>query len=171
MSRVYILYHVINLKNSWGGASNNRIVHAVASLTFQALGVCCSSIRAMLLPLQRMKFFLRTGFGESSTYMGGRDGVTMQCVGQGNTASPATWEVVCAQMVNSHKREGHGAHVKGPISQELDHQLRVLYVDDTDLFTMDNDADDDMVRELGQENVYGWAGKLNAPGGALNLKK
>lgn len=47
----------------------DRIAHAFASLVFQAFGVWITAVCALLLTIQRMKFFLRTGFGESVSFM------------------------------------------------------------------------------------------------------
>jgi hypothetical protein len=44
----------------------DRIAHAIASLVFQAFGVPLSASEAMLTTIQEMKFFLRTGFGDST---------------------------------------------------------------------------------------------------------
>jgi hypothetical protein len=48
-------------------ASNcyDRIAHAIASLVFQAFGVPELAIGSMLGTIESMKFFLRTGFGDS----------------------------------------------------------------------------------------------------------
>ena len=45
----------------------DRIAHAVAALTLRAYKVRNSSVMGMLTPIQSMEFFLRTGFGESTT--------------------------------------------------------------------------------------------------------
>jgi hypothetical protein len=73
----------------------DRIAHAVASLIFQAYGVSKSACRAMLLPISIMTFYLRTGFGESTIFMGGDPNSKTQGMCQGNTASPASWEAIC----------------------------------------------------------------------------
>jgi len=44
----------------------DRIAHAIASLVFQAFGVPLSASETMLTTIQEMKFFLRTGFGDST---------------------------------------------------------------------------------------------------------
>jgi hypothetical protein len=61
-------------------ASNcyNRIAHAIASLVFQAFGVPTTAIETMLSTIENMKFFLRTGFGDSTTFAGGGIGVKVQ---------------------------------------------------------------------------------------------
>jgi hypothetical protein len=54
-------------------ASNcyNRIAHAMASLIFQAFGVPTSAVESILGAIENMKFFLRTGFGDSASFAGG----------------------------------------------------------------------------------------------------
>ena len=54
-------------------ASNcyDRIAHAIASLVFQAFGVPLSAAKSMLGSIEEMKFFLRTGFGDSSSFLEG----------------------------------------------------------------------------------------------------
>jgi hypothetical protein len=47
----------------------DRIAHVFASLVFQAVGVAITAILAMLTCIQHMKFYLRTGLGESVGYM------------------------------------------------------------------------------------------------------
>ena len=53
-------------------ASNcyDRIAHAMASLVFQAFGVPASAVDSMLSAIENMKFFLRTGFGDSTKFAG-----------------------------------------------------------------------------------------------------
>ena len=54
-------------------ASNcyDRIAHAMASLIFQAFGVPTTAVESMLGAIENMKFFLRTGFGDSTSFSGG----------------------------------------------------------------------------------------------------
>ncbi len=54
-------------------ASNcyDRIAHAMASLDFQAFGVPESAIGSLLSAIENMKFFLRTGFGDSTSLPAG----------------------------------------------------------------------------------------------------
>jgi hypothetical protein len=48
----------------------NQIAHPIASMVFQALRVLKEAIISMLTMIQDMKFFLRTGFGDSKDYAG-----------------------------------------------------------------------------------------------------
>jgi hypothetical protein len=56
----------------------NRIAHPIASKVFQALGVPKEAIISMLTTIQDMKFFLRTGFGDSNDYAGSIGGKKTQ---------------------------------------------------------------------------------------------
>ena len=47
----------------------DRIAHVFASLVYHAVGVAISAVMVMLLSIQHMKFYLRTGLGESMGYM------------------------------------------------------------------------------------------------------
>jgi hypothetical protein len=48
----------------------DRIAHPNASLVFQAMGVPVATIKSMLTTIQEMKFFLQTGYGDSTDYAG-----------------------------------------------------------------------------------------------------
>jgi hypothetical protein len=71
-------------------ASNyyDRIVHAMALLVFQAFGIPTTVIKTMLEAIENMKFFLRMGFGDSTSYAGGGISTKTQGLCQGNGASP-----------------------------------------------------------------------------------
>ena len=68
----------------------DRIAHATAALTLRAYKVKQSSVVTMLHPIQNMEYYLRTGFGESSTFFGGSDD-KKQGSCQGNGGAPPTW--------------------------------------------------------------------------------
>ncbi len=65
------------------------IAHPIASIVFQALGVPKPAIVLMLSIIQDMKFFLRTGYGDSKDYAGLTGEVKTQGLCQGNGAAPA----------------------------------------------------------------------------------
>jgi hypothetical protein len=58
----------------------DRICHPMASMVFQSFGVSKGPIRTMLKTLQDMRFFLRTGYGDSSGYVGGNKGSSIAAV-------------------------------------------------------------------------------------------
>jgi hypothetical protein len=89
-------------------ASNccDRIAHAIASLVFQAFGVPTTAIETMLGAIKNMKFYLRTGFGDSKSFAGGGISVKTQGLTQGNGASPAGWAVISICIIGVHGKKG-----------------------------------------------------------------
>ncbi len=100
-------------------ASNcyDRIAHAIALLVFQAFGVPASTIDSMLTAIENMKFFLQTGFGDSTKFAGGGIRIKTQGLTQGNGASLAGWSVISIVILNAHGRKGHGAKFICPITK------------------------------------------------------
>jgi hypothetical protein len=77
----------------------DRIAHPIALLMFQALGVPQEAAVSMLFTIQDMKFFLRTGFGDSKVYAGSTYGKKTQGLCQGNGVAPAGWTVTSIAML------------------------------------------------------------------------
>jgi hypothetical protein len=147
----------------------NRIVHPIASLVFQALGVPQEAIISMLTTIQDMKFFLRTGFGDSKDYAGSTRGKMTQGMCQGNGASPAAWTVASITMINGHKQKGHGIHLICPITKKNLHLVGTLFVDDTDLEHLDMNKVETITEAHAalQNSIHNWGRILIATGGAL----
>jgi hypothetical protein len=83
-----------------------------------------------------MKFYQRTGFGESKTFFGGKSLLFyMMGLRQGNRAAPPSWIQLSAVMVTIFKQLQLGAMIQDPISEETIHTMGALFVDDTDLYT------------------------------------
>jgi hypothetical protein len=79
-----------------------RMNHVIMSLVWLALtNGNIPAIVATLIYLQTMKFFQRTGFGESKTFFGG-EGIWlyMMGLGQGNRAAPPSWIQLSVVLVN-----------------------------------------------------------------------
>ena len=91
----------------------------------------------MLGAIENMKFFLRTGFGDSTLFSGGRISIKTQGLCQGNRAAPAGWAVINICIIGAHRKKGHGAKFLCPITQLQHHLSAILYVDDTDLLHID----------------------------------
>ena len=147
----------------------NRIAHVIASLVFQAFGVPLSASEAMLTTIQEMKFFLQTGFGDSTDFASLTLSIKTQGLCQGNGASPAGWAVVSICILSAHKKKGHSAHFTCPITKLKNHITGIIYVDDTDLvhFRMDEDQGKDEAFFHLQEVITNWGKLLLATGGAL----
>eukprot|EP00804_Cyclotella_cryptica_P024304 CCRYP_012569-RA/>CCRYP_012569-RA protein AED:0.31 eAED:0.31 QI:0/0/0/1/1/1/2/0/544 len=136
----------------------DRVNHVILALMLHAMGIPIGPILAMLLTIQQMKYYLRTGFGESKSYMGGGNTKRpMHGMRQGNRASPACWSLVSAVIAKIELR----SEVMG-----------CLFVDDTNLFALDEAIGlDDALWTEAQCALDGWGHKLNATGGALKPSK
>jgi hypothetical protein len=76
----------------------DRIAHPTPCMIFQAFGVPTPAIVSKLLTIQRMKFFLCTGYGDSEGYTRGNqdnaeDPIRTQGMCQGYGALPVAWLV------------------------------------------------------------------------------
>ena len=67
----------------------DRIVHSLSSLLCQNEGTPLSAVLMMFGAIQSMQYYLRTTFGDSSTFYGGSQHIPFQGSCQGNGASPA----------------------------------------------------------------------------------
>jgi hypothetical protein len=123
----------------------------------------------MLSTIQEMKFFLRTGYGDSKVYAGSAEGKRTQGLCQGNGAAPAGWGVISITMIRAHKQKGHGVHLRCPITETSHHSAGTVYVDDTDLEHLDM-TKLQTVEEVHlkfQDSIVNWGSLLLAMGGAL----
>jgi hypothetical protein len=116
-----------------------------------------------------MRFYLRTGFGDSIAYASSMRGKKTQGMCQGNGAAPAGWTVTSITMIEAHKRKGHGVHLKCPITAKHIHLVGTLFVDDTDLehFNMKKIETVTEAHEALQRSIHNWGKLLIATGGAL----
>ena len=127
----------------------------------------------MLATIENMKFFLRTGFGDSTSFSGGSIHIKTQGMCQGNGGGPAAWAVVSIVILSAHKKKGHGAKFVCPISNLSHHLSSVIFVDDTDLLHINMEADEtvDEAHRAIQSSVTNWGNLLIVSGGALKPSK
>ena len=128
---------------------------------------------AALICLQTMKFFQRTGFGESKTFFGGPNFTPyMMGLGQGNWAAPPSWIQLSSVTVNVFMQLGRGAFIIDPITSKMIHTMGALFVDDTDLYTWREGISDKIeLWHHTQLDLATWSCLLNSTGGALKPDK
>ena len=150
----------------------DRVHHAIMALMFLAVGVHSGAIVAMLRSIQLMKFFLRTGWGESSSFIGGDILRILHGLCQGNGAAPASWLIVSSILVRAYKTMGFGASMQAPITRVWLDTAGVIFVDDTDLFIMHECSRSglDIFYEA-QDSLTCWGKLLIATGGTLKPEK
>ena len=85
------------------GDCYDQAAHTIQSVTLRAHVIPKPAVKMMLLSLEVMQFFLRTGFGESTKSFGGSlDNPTLG-LGMGNGAGPPAFTVLSTLIVNAYK--------------------------------------------------------------------
>ena len=149
----------------------DRVALSMAALTARAFKVHNSSVLGMLRPLHCMEFYLRTGFGQSENYFGGKEN-GKQGLAQGNGAAPPMWQQIQTLNMNAQHRRGHGIEIICPISLKRRRQVGVAYVDDTNLWGgLREDEDIYEAAHKSQQGITSWNSLLNASGGMLRPEK
>jgi hypothetical protein len=115
-----------------------------------------------------MKFFLWTGFGDSTGFVVGGISIKTHEMCQGNGASPAAWAVISICILKAHGRKGHSAKFVCPITILEKHLSANLYVNDADLLHigLTKNKTVNKVHAAIQESVNSWGNLLIAMGGA-----
>lgn len=95
-------YDLMRQLNHTGAACSNDakscyglIGHTQASLAMQHMGIPQAVVDCMFSTLQEPAHRVRTGYGDSSSYYGGKVwAIPIHGIGQGNGAGPAIWAIV-----------------------------------------------------------------------------
>jgi hypothetical protein len=105
----------------------DRINHIAMSLLLRAIVGDTGADDAMLTPVKTMKFYQRTGKGDSNTYMGGRPASDpLQGLCHGNKLAPACWLMKIFTIKACYKKAGCKSLVVAPISGEVNSNLLVF---------------------------------------------
>ena len=149
----------------------DRVLHSIASLAYQRIGIPHPPVHCMLQCIQEMNHQIKTNFGISEECLHKRyTAVPLQGILQGNGASPTTWVLISTPLLNMLRAKGNGAKFVSPISHEHTHIVGFAFVDDTDLITFDmemNTVDWDEITHKMQEAIDRWEGGLKSTGGAI----
>lgn len=146
----------------------DRVHRGITALVFKDLGVNKGSVLAMLQSIQLMKFFLRTGWGDSLPSIGGDIIRILHVIFQGNGAAPVAWIMLSSVLVVIYKNLGYGIKVKSPMTLVLLSIMGVFFVDNTDLFIMsENIKPRQEIWEEAQRPLTVWGKLLIATGGML----
>lgn len=132
----------------------DRIAHPFASLVFQILAVRLAYVVAMLSYIQHM------AFGDSTIFM-----AAAAC--QGNTASPAVWSTISSVLVSVYKQRGHGMRHVTPITQRPFNSDGMLFVDDTDLLSLNRFLSSSALWAEVQASTTFWSMLLKTSRGSL----
>ena len=122
-----LFYDILRIRRQDGYLCSNdakgcydRITHSMASFALQRVGLPTPPIVSMFSTLQRMRHYIRTGYGISHTPYGNtwHQGKPTQGSGQGNGASPSIWVMLSTPLLNMMRKEKFGAHFKTPLSHQ-----------------------------------------------------
>ena len=177
-----LLYDILRQKRCPGVLCSNdakscfdRIIHSIAMLAYKRLGIPEPPVKSMLHTIQKMKHHVRTTFGDSEFTMS-RDEMVEPYQGllQGNGASPATWVIISAPLINMMREAQNGAFIVEPIRKKVHHTAGFAFVDDTDLIEADLREEgqnlEDVMKKM-QSAVNRWEGGLKTTGGAIRPDK
>ena len=150
----------------------DNLTHSYISLSTQAIGLPISIIITTLITLQYMKFYLRTGFGDSSSYYSSKQNHPYQGMGQGNGASPAVWLLISSLLINMMKQKNIRINLPGTISSDILSYVALLFVDDGDFPTiaLQGNKMEDVIKQH-QKTVTIWSQYLKVTGGSLSSQK
>jgi hypothetical protein len=130
-----VLHHTASIQSVDLFSCYDSVAHPIASVALQSFGVSFLMVKVCLSALQTMKFFLRTGFGDSKRSFGGTSSSPYGGLGQGNGAAPPAFTAVSTLLLMSFIGMGHGNTFKSAISGFCFSIAAIMYVDDTDLLT------------------------------------
>jgi len=151
----------------------DRMAHALISLCTERLGLQKPVINLLLRTIQQMRFYLRTGFGDSDNFYGGPSETPLQGCCQGNGGGPAMWVSVTIPLVKNLHRQGHTAQLQHAYSGRSVNTVGNVYVDDVDLlstaFHMEEPFTNVLSRAQGTSST--WQGDLQVTGGDLKWDK
>lgn len=103
--------HLMSIISADAANCYGRIHHTIVALVFHSLCITSGTIAAMLRPIQVMKFFVRTGWRESSRFFGVDVMRILHGMCQGNGAALATWLVLRTVLVRVFKSLGFGTKI------------------------------------------------------------
>ena len=152
-------------------ACYDRIVHSIASLAMQRVGMPIEAILCMLQSLQNMTHHVKTVHGLSTNTYGCSliDGKPVQGSGQGNGASPTIWTLISSPLLTMMKQLNFGVTFSSPLSKEEVRFVGCSFVDDTDLLQTSPSLHDSVqqFQHKMQQAIDAWSTGLRATGGAL----
>lgn len=151
----------------------DMVNHIILGLLLRAIGVPFGAIICMLFTIMNMKYFLRTGFGNTEKYMGSEmSSKRRHGLNQGSRAAPPCWTIVSSLLVAIQRARGHVATVTTPISRIITIIVGYLYVDDTDLYVMSREVfTNDELFAKAQAALDDWGWHLIDTGGGCKAAK
>jgi hypothetical protein len=171
--RARILHHSASISGVDFHSCYDSVQHPLTSVALQAWGVSLMMVKVMLSVLQTMRFFLRTGYGDSEHSYGGTPDDPLGGLGQGNGAAPPAFTAVSTLLILAYVNMGYGVEWESAVSGVLFPIAAILYVDDTDLLHWAKRAgmSDEAFFQQVQAATTAWGNLALASGGSLKPEK
>ena len=127
----------------------------------------------ILFCLQNMKFFSRTGYGDSEDSYGGMHTLfAWMGLGQGSRGAPDGWLQISSPIFNVMKKAGYGAQVENPITGEVTESVGSAFVDDTNMYVFAKHLNSvTKLYKEAVEHISAWATMLRVTGGCAKVEK
>ena len=114
-------------------ACYDRILHFAAYISLRRVGISKEAAISMLEPIRRLKHFIRTAYGDSKFYYGGKEWTRDPSgICQGNGAGPAIWALVSSPLLDMLREAGYGAQLNSAIGKTFLHMAGFAFLDDAD---------------------------------------
>ncbi len=110
--------------------------HPIAAISLRSVEVPQPAINILLETIETMRFYLRTGFGESKISYGSTHEEWLAGYGQGNAVAGPGFTAMSLLIVNAYLCDGFGAQIYSSNYKQLLLLAAVMYVDDTDLINL-----------------------------------
>ena len=111
----------------------DRMQHLAVSICCQWLGMLLVALVCMQTMLQRMRFYIHTGHGESLSYYGAPSPVPFQGSCQSNKAAPGFWITISLVLVQYLAGRGYTEELHAAILLSVVLLVVIMFVDDTNL--------------------------------------
>ena len=127
----------------------------------------------MLIAIQQMNFYLRTGYGDSTKFYGGNKECPYQGVCQGNGAAPAIWLLISSLIILLMKDKNMNMNITSAFSTITLSYVTLMFVDDGDFPTLARYPSESIksVVKRHQDTVDVWSKGLRVSGGSLKPEK
>jgi len=139
----------------------DSIAHLPSSITCQHLGAPHLVLETIFSTIQNMKIFLHMAHRDLSSYYGGTptEGLPFQGMCQGTSAGPALWLASSIPLIKMLHQHGVTSSFQCPVSSQSILLVRLLYVDDCNLFVFIPSATQACrpILDL-QANIHLWQG-------------
>ena len=148
------------------------MAHVPSSLALRFLGVPPRAVECMSTTIQQMRHYIRTAYGDSDHYYGGDVDNLLEGGGQESPVAPPISIALTVIVLRMLAQYEPGVTAVFAISATILTFTAILYVDDTDLFTMQqpHETVDDLLRRT-QTQTSRWVEAMWATGAALRPEK